>query len=104
MNNPNSVPHGPMAQVLGFIPRGATNPRTVSDISRATGIAVREVHRIIRTLVIKYNVPVGGVRADGRHGVFIITNEDERAAAVGPLMNNAQEIERRITKLQEITL
>lgn len=52
----------------------------------------------------QYDVPIGGVRSKGRHGIFIATNEAERAAAVTPLANNAREIQRRVNKLQQMEL
>lgn len=104
MKAASTIPEGRLTRVLHEIPRGTTHPRTIASISTATGITVRQIHNIVRTLVIKYGVPIGGLRNDGRHGLFIITNEDERAAAVIPLQNNAREIERRINTLQNIPL
>lgn len=104
MSTARQVPAGRMTQVLACIPTGAEHPRTVADISKATGISPRNVNSIIRALVISYSVPVGGMRSDGRHGVYIITNDEERAAAITPLLNNAREIEHRVNKLRTIEL
>ncbi len=99
-----SIPQGRFSRVLRQIPRGIEKPVTVAEISRITGISVRSVHSIISELVTRYGVPIGGVRADGRHGVFIATNEAERLAAITPLQSNAAVIQQRVDRLREIKL
>lgn len=98
------VPQGRLTAVLELIPRGIEHPRTVADISKLTGINTRNVYDIIRVLIMQYHIPIGGLRSDGRHGVFIATTETERAAAITPLANNAREIQRRVDALREMEL
>lgn len=97
-------PTGRLAAVLDLIPRGIEHPITIATIAERTGISPRDVYSIIRVLLMQYDVPIGGIRSQGLHGVFIATNEQERAAALKPLANNAHEILRRVYKLREISI
>lgn len=100
----NSVPQGRLSQVLGMIPKGIKKPVTVAEISQATGISVRNVRKLLRVLLMTYNIPIGGSRSGGRYGIFIATTDEERAAAIAPLANNAKEIQRRVNKLRRMQL
>lgn len=98
------VPQGRFSQVLAAIPQGMEKPATVAKISQMTGISVRNVHSIISELVMRYGVPIGGVRSEGHHGVFIATNELERTAAIIPLERNAKQIQRRVRRMKHLSL
>lgn len=65
---------------------------------------MRDVYEIINTLIIVYNIPIGGLRSDNKHGYFIITNERERHEAVDPLAHHANEIMLRVNKIKQINL
>lgn len=99
-----AIPSGRLTAVLEQIPRGIERPVTVTEISKATGIPRRNIYECINLLIMQYDVPIGGVRSKGRRGIFIATNEAERAAAVTPLANSAREIQRRVNKLQQMEL
>lgn len=97
-------PTGRLAAVLDLIPRGIEHPITVAKIAERAGISSRDVYTAIRVLLMQYDIPVGGIRSNGLHGVFIATNEREHAAALAPLTNNAKGIMRRVYKLRTIKL
>lgn len=98
------VPTGRLSRVLAVIPKGIEKPVTVARISQMTGINARDIYSILRTLLMEYDVPIGGIRDKNSHGVFIATTETERAAALAPLANNATELTRRVAKLMTVNL
>lgn len=104
MQSDQMKPTGRVAAVLDLIPRGIEHPITIATIAERTGISARDVYSILRVLLMQYDVPVGGIRSHGLHGVFIATNEQERAAALKPLANNAKEIMHRVQKLRRIKI
>lgn len=93
-----------LQRVYSLIPHGIAKPVTAAQISRISGIPIRRVYDCIQQLVMKYGIPVGGVRHDYQHGYFIITNEQERRAALLPLQSNAKELTRRASVLARLPL
>lgn len=98
------VPNGSFSQVLAVLPQGMEKPVTVAEISQITGLSVRDVYSILRSLLMDYDIPIGGTRDKYRHGVFVATTEAERKAAIIPLANNANELARRVEKLKAVAL
>lgn len=95
---------GNVKAVYESLPRGCEHPLTATKISDNLSIKKRDVYSIINTLIMAYDIPVGGLRSDNRHGYFIITNEGERYMAVNPLEHHANEIMARVSKLKHIAL
>lgn len=91
-------------QVKGLIPFSSEHPITAKKISKITNIPLREVYAIIRYLLIHAEIPIGALRDTGKHGYFIITSEDERIATLAPLKSHANEIEKRISAIKNISL
>lgn len=65
-------------RVLHLLPHGSERLITANEISQVTGISKRKVYNDIALLIDRYSVPIGGLRSEGQHGYFIITNEAER--------------------------
>ncbi|WP_368277544.1 hypothetical protein [Lacticaseibacillus paracasei] len=106
-SSPNLVKFGGnerLQRVFSLIPHGIVKPVTAAQISQISGIPIRRVYDCIQQLVMKYSIPVGGVRHDNQHGYFIITNEQERRAALLPLQSNAKELTRRASVLARLPL
>lgn len=95
---------GNIKAVYESLPRGCDHPVTATKISEQLNIKKRDIYSIINTLIMAYDVPIGGLRSDNHHGYFIITNEKERHLAVNPLEHHANQIMARVSKLKRINL
>ncbi|MEJ1326477.1 hypothetical protein QY881_08760 [Latilactobacillus sakei] len=52
----------------------------------------------------KYQVPIGGLRQDNKHGYFIATNKEELELAILPLERHTQRMTERLTALKQINV
>lgn len=100
----NKTPVGNVKEVLDLLPHGSEHPITAKTISSMLNINLRDIYSIINSLIMHYDIPVGGLRADNRHGYFIITNEQERHNAIDPLEHHANEVMLRVSHLKTIEL
>lgn len=92
-----------LERVYNLLPHGMDHPITAKELEKITGISMRDVYSIINTLIMKYDIPVAGVRS-GRQGYFIVTNENERQLVLKPLMSHTAKMEQHIKKLSNIPL
>lgn len=91
-------------RVLHLLPRGSERLITANEISQVIGIDKRAVYKDIALLIDRYNIPIGGLRSDGKRGYFIITNEAERKQALASLRKQSVEMLKRINKVDKIEL
>lgn len=91
-------------RVLHLLPCGSERLITANEISQVTGISKRKVYNDIALLIDRYSVPIGGLRSEGQHGYFIITNEAERKQALSSLQKHTFEMQKRIDKVSNIEL
>ena len=82
-----------LQRIVNLLPHGADRLITAKEISQATGINKRQVYNDIALLIDRYSVPIGGLRSEGQHGYFIITNEAERKQALTSLQNHTFEMQ-----------
>lgn len=95
---------GNIKAVYESLLRGCDHPVTATKISERLNIKKRDIYSIINTLIMAYDVPIGGLRSNNHHGYVIITNEEERHLAVNPLEHHANQIMARVSKLKRINL
>lgn len=100
----NTIASDELNRVLHLLPRGSEQLITANEISQVTGIDKRAVYKDIALLINRYNVPIGGLRSDGKHGYFIITNEAERKQALSSLRKQSLEMLKRIDKVDSIEI
>ncbi|WP_125606364.1 HTH domain-containing protein [Lapidilactobacillus bayanensis] len=100
----NTIANDELNRVLHLLPRGNERLITANEISQVIGIDKRAVYKDIALLIDRYNIPIGGLRSDGKHGYFIITNETERKQALSSLRKQSIEMLKRIDKVDSIAL
>lgn len=91
-----------LKRIYAVIPKGIERPVTAKEIKLQTGIPMRDVYSCINLLVTKYQVPIGGLRQDNKHGYFIATSKEELALAILPLERHTQRMTERLTALKQI--
>lgn len=91
-------------RVLHLLRHGSERLITANEISQVTGISKRKVYNDIALLIDRYSVPIGGLRSEGQHGYFIITNEAERKQTLSSLQKHTFEMQKRIYKVSNIEL
>lgn len=95
---------GDYKQLYELLPKGMEHTITAHEISKITGIPKRRIYSMINILILHYDVPVGGLRNDGKHGYFIATNREELRRAISPLEHHAGEMLKRVEHLKQIDL
>lgn len=90
--------------VLAQIPYGLENPVRSQEIADRVGLTKRDVMAVISTLIIDFNIPIGGGRSEGKYGYFIITSEIERYKATTPLKNTIVNMQQRVDRLEKIKI
>lgn len=100
----NTTANDELNRVLHLLPRGNERLITANEISQVTGISKRAVYNDIALLIDRYSIPIGGLRSEGQHGYFIITNEAERKQALASLKKHTNEMQKRIDKVSGIEL
>lgn len=89
--------------VLHSIPQGAESPITTNDLSKLTGIDVREVRQIVSILINRYGVPIVA-RRSGSKGMFIATSEAERTDGLAAFTNQVSNMAVRIDAIRSADL
>ena len=90
-------------RILRQIPEGIERPAKIADIARITNIAERTVNSVIRQLT-KKSIPIVSLRIGENKGVFIATNEYERAIGLVSYEHQKNEMERRIHDVRQADL
>ena len=95
-------------RLISFLPAGAERPRSQSELAALLyGNASNENKRKVRKLVnqsILDGAPVGSLHRSYNAGYFLITNEDERLAALQTLRTQSSSLIKRADKLRRTAL
>lgn len=86
--------------LLKLIPVGANNAITTKVLEEKTKKDAREIRRIVRGLVMKYNIPIIGTRY-GKGGYYIPKNIQEQQDGVKPLLEQATKEMERVSTLEK---
>ena len=85
--------------VLSVLPRGRENARTGKELCKLLGINERIFYSVIRRLRLK-GVPVMSSRDDEPRGVYIATDEFEKAQGVKPYESQYKNMGELLSALQ----
>lgn len=89
------------SRINDLIPRGSQRTMTAKALAQLTKTDKRTVMNVINRLIVKYRIPIVGVRM-GKYGYFKPVNADEMREAIRPLQSQtAKELE-RLSILEEI--
>lgn len=95
-------------RLISFLPAGAERPRSQSELAALLyGNTSNENKRKVRKLVnqsILDGAPVGSLHRSYNAGYFLITNEDERLAALQTLRTQSSSLIKRADKLRRTAL
>ena len=86
--------------LLKLIPVGANNAITTKALEDKTKKDAREIRRIVRGLVMKYNIPIIGTRY-GKGGYYIPKTVKEQQDGVKPLLEQATKEMERVSTLEK---
>lgn len=95
-------------QLISFLPAGAERPRPQRELAALLyGTGSNENTRKVRRLVnqaILHGAPVGSLHSNKNAGYFLITNEDERLAALRTLRTQSSSLIKRANHLRTADL
>ena len=86
--------------LLKLIPVGANNAITTKTLEEKTKKNARDIRRIVRGLVMKYNIPIIGTRY-GEGGYYIPKTVKEQQEGVKPLLEQATKEMERVSTLEK---
>lgn len=86
--------------LLKLIPVGANNAITTKTLEEKTKKNARDIRRIVRGLVMKYNIPIIGTRY-GEGGYYIPKTVQEQQDGVKPLLEQATKEMERVSTLEK---
>ena len=87
--------------VLSVLPRGRENARTGKELCKLLGINERIFYKVIQRLRVK-GVPVVSSREGEPRGLYIATNELEKAQGVKPYESQYKNMRELLNALQNI--
>lgn len=70
-------------------------PQPQRELMKLTGWSGRRVRSAINRLIVVYHKPIGARYKKPFNGYYIITNDQERAAALGPLKSQIAMMNKR---------
>ena len=88
--------------VLATLKKGRANATTGGEIATITGYNSRLVSSAISDLVIRYGVPIIGVRVGIRSGYYIAETKDELLEGLVSLKNQVKNEQKRLDVLMSI--
>ncbi|MCR1891001.1 DNA-binding protein [Ligilactobacillus murinus] len=91
-------------RILNLLGYGADNAKTTRHLRLVAGLSERRVRQIIGRLIIVYGVPIAGVRSGQNRGYYIVTDDDERTGALGPIKAEINELGKRKQALEQAEL
>ena len=86
--------------LLRLIPVGANNAIATKTLEEKTKKNARDIRRIVRGLVMKYNIPIIGTRY-GEGGYYIPKTVKEQQDGVKPLLEQAMKEMERVSTLEK---
>ncbi len=91
-------------RLLSFIPVGSERPRPLKELVQLTGWNQRKVREMITRLIITHHQPIGACYHRPGNGYYIITNNEERSAALAPLTSQIFVISQRAQVIGNVKL
>jgi hypothetical protein len=92
-------------RLMDLLPKGMERPRPQKELVKLTGWSSRHVRQTIgRLIVLQHHKPIGARYEHPNNGYFIITNDQERAAAIAPLASQIKELSKRTETLKKLDL
>lgn len=88
--------------VLAILKKGRANATTGGEIATITGYNSRIVSSAISDLVIRYGVPIIGVRVGIRSGYYIAESREELLEGLISLKNQVKNEQKRLNVLMSI--
>ena len=88
--------------VLAILKKGRANATTGGEIATITGYNSRLVSSAISNLVIRYGVPIIGVRVGIRSGYYIAETREELLEGLNSLKNQVKNEQKRLDVLMSI--
>lgn len=88
--------------VLAILKKGRANATTGGEIATITGYTPRLISSAISNLVIRYGVPIIGVRVGIRSGYYIAETKDELLEGLVSLKNQVKNEQKRLDVLMSI--
>lgn len=81
-------------KIMDLLPKGMDRPRPLKELVKLTGWKGRKIRGIIGRLILVHHEMIGAVYTKP-NGYFVITNDDEKAAALAPLTSQIKEMTKR---------
>lgn len=91
-------------EVLNLIPHGASHSMTTANISKITGLSVRDIREAVSTLINFYGVPIVAIRTGHNMGMFIATDEIERDMGITAFRSQVNTMNTRIKAIERADL
>ena len=88
--------------VLAILKKGCANATTGGEIATITGYTPRLISSAISNLVIRYGVPIIGVRVGIRSGYYITETKEELLEGLNSLKNQVKNEQKRLDVLMSI--
>mgnify|MGYP002667905508 FL=1 len=88
--------------VLAILKKGRANAMTGKEIATTTGYKSRLIYSAISNLVIRYGVPIIGVRVGIRSGYYIAETKEELLEGLISLKNQVKNEQKRLDVLMSI--
>ena len=82
-------------RLLDLLPKGMERPRPLKELIKLTGWSSRRVRGTINRLIVLHHQPIGARYEHPNNGYFIITNDEERSAALAPLTSQIMVMTKR---------
>jgi predicted transcriptional regulator len=92
-----------LKMLVDALPQGREHPISISSLAATINTNKRTTAAYVAYLIKHKNVPIGSSR-DAPAGVYLITNETERASTIGPIERQATEELKRANSLRRIDL
>lgn len=81
-------------KIMDLLPKGMDRPRPLKELTQLTGWDDRKIRDIIGRLILIHHELIGASYTKP-NGYFIITNDDEKAAALAPLTSQIKKMMNR---------
>ncbi|MFW3653472.1 hypothetical protein [Vagococcus fluvialis] len=91
------------SSVLEFIPRGMSNRKNLTDISKLIDLDVRSIQGVINRLI-SYGVPIVASRSHNKSGVYIATSQEEVVSGVKSIKSQIEEMKIRVYNVENADL
>lgn len=91
-------------KIMELLPKGMERPRPLRELIKLTGWSSRRVRGVINRLIVIHHKPIGARYERPFNGYYIITNDQERTAALAPLTSQIMEMTKRAQAISNADL